>query len=195
VAFVWGAVLVSGTSHAQILADGLLNYWNLNSSANDSASVYTGATGTTDDNGTVNGTVSFVEGQSAGFGQAANFPGGTGNNITIPDPDGGTNDIDRTGADLSVSAWILLNNRDNDWQAIVAHGEGTDYRVALRSGVNPIPLSYAGGGARSDIFTTSTVGVGPGGDGTWHHVVAITEGSTTSLYFDGVLEAGRRTDC
>jgi hypothetical protein len=184
--------LASAASLAQGAAihAGLLNYWDLDSNTSDSASSYAGATGTTVNDGTVNGNVSFV---ASPLGSAASFPGGAGNNVTVADPTAGTDDIDRSGADLSISVWFQLSNRDTNWQGLVAHGEGTDYRIALRGGNDPIQIAYAGGGAGSDIFTANNIGAAPGGDGLWHHIVATTEGSTTNLYMDGVLEASGGT--
>jgi len=187
-----GGVFLSSISAQAQLQNGLLNYWPMEGDASDVAATTPGSASTTADDGTINGTVTFVDnaaaGLGAGFGMAGNFPGGAGNNITVLDPDDVTNDIDRSNADLTISAWFLLNNRDTGWQALIAHGEGSDYRVAVNGTTSPIPMSYAGGGAGSDINSTTTVGVGPAGDATWHHIVVTTEGSTTQLFLDGVLE-------
>ena len=187
------AVFLSPTESRAQIEVGLLNYWPLDGTPADTADLVPNATGTTVNDGTVNGNVTFVdadtEGLGAGFGQVGNFPGGAGNNITILDPDEVTNDIDRSNADVSISLWFRLNNRDTNWQALIAHGEGTDYRVAIRGGNDPIQYAYAGGGAGSDIFSATTFGAAPAGDGLWHHLVATTEGSITNLYVDGVLEA------
>ncbi len=188
-----GGILLSSLSAQAQLAGGLINYWPLEGDATDVAEAIPGSGSTSADDGMVNGSVSFVPGMSTGFGNAGNFPGGGGNNITIADPDSGTNDIDRSGADLTISAWFLLNNRDTVWQALIAHGEEADYRIAVRSDLNPIPMAYAGGGSKSDIETTSTVGTGPAGDATWHHIVVTTEGSATQIFLDGVLEASGGT--
>ncbi|MGJ8696221.1 MAG: LamG-like jellyroll fold domain-containing protein [Verrucomicrobiaceae bacterium] len=188
-----GLLLSPGLAQGQTLINGLINYWNFDDQVEDVAPDVAGSASTSDNDGTLNGTVTFVDGQAPGFGKAGNFPGGAGNNVTIPDPDTGTNDIDRSGADLTISIWAKLVNRDNNWQAIIAHGEGQDYRLALRGGNNPVQVAYAGGGASSDIFTASTIGDGPAGDDTWHHIVAITEGSSTKLYLDGVLEVSGGT--
>lgn len=166
---------------------GLLNYWALDGDAADTASSFAEGTGTTANDGSVNGSVTF--GATGPFGSAANFPGGAGNNVTVADPSAGTDDIDRTAADLTISLWFQLSNRDTNWQGLIGHGEGADYRIALRGGNDPIQLAYAGGGAGSDIFSASNIGAAPGGDGLWHHLVATTQGSSTALYLDGVLEA------
>ena len=186
------AILFSPTeSQAQIEA-GLLNYWPLDGTTEDEASLTPGTSGTSIDNGQINGSVAFVnaetEGLGAGFGQAGSFPGGAGNNITVPDPDGLTNDIDRSGADLSISVWIKANQWTTGWQGIIAHGEGSDYRLARRASDDPVLFSYAGG--TGDIQTINNYGSAPAGDGLWHHIVATTgNGGVTQLYVNGVLEA------
>ncbi|MGJ8697923.1 MAG: LamG domain-containing protein [Verrucomicrobiaceae bacterium] len=177
-------VAASLSANAASIHAGLLNYWPLDGDANDVAGSIAESTGTSTDNGTVNGSVSFAAGI---LGSGGSFPGGAGNHISVPDPTGGTDDIDRTGADLSISIWVNLANRDTGWQGIIAHGEAQDYRVALRGTNNPVPVAYAGGGASSDIVSTTTIGPGPAGDNLWHHIVATTQGSVTKLYVDGVL--------
>ncbi len=177
-------------SHGQ-LVNGLLNYWPFDGDAQDKASDFTGHASTTEDDGTVNGSVTFAAGRT-GFGLTGSFPGGNGNGITIPDPGAAgafANDIDRTGSDLSISVWVRLDNIDNGWQAILAHGEGRDYRIAYRDPSDPIQYAWAGGGDSSDIFSTAGYGNTPGGDGNWHHIVATTAGSSTALYIDGTLQA------
>ena len=86
-----GAGILFSTTTAQAqLETGLLNYWRMNGTAADSASAVAGTSSTTVDNGRTNGSVTFAdaatEGLGAGFGQVGNFPGGQGNNITVPDP-------------------------------------------------------------------------------------------------------------
>ena len=179
-------------AHGASIHTGLLNYWPMDGDASDTSGSYAESTGATVDDGSVNGSVSFAAGLT-GFGQTAVFPGGGGNNITIADPTAGTDDIDRSGADLTLSFWFQLNNVDTGWQGLVAHGEGTDYRVAVRGTNEPIQYAYAGGGASSDIFSATTFGAQTAGDGLWHHLVATTAGSSTALYIDGNLEAAGGT--
>ena len=101
------------------LDSGLLNYWPLDGDATDSAASFPNSTGATTDNGNINGAVSFVAGQT-GFGQAGNFPGGGGNNITIADSiassaGGVADDIDRTGSSVSISVWVKVNAFTTNW--------------------------------------------------------------------------------
>ena len=181
-----GLILAPCTIQAQSLADGLLNYWNFEDNAEDTASDFAGSTGTTDNDGTVSGDVTYTAGQT-GFGQAGNFPGGAEDRIVVLDPDDETNDIDRTGANLTVSLWAQLTNRETAWQAIIGHGEGSDYRISLNRANNPVGIAYAGGGR--DILSDGTIGPGPGGDGLWHHIAAVTDGTVSRLYLDGVLQS------
>ncbi len=186
-----GVFLSSITAQGQI-DSGLLNYWPLDGNADDAAANVPTAAGTSADNGMINGSVTFtdaeVDGLGAGFGQVGNFPGGAGNNITVADPSGGTDDIDRSGADVSISVWIKASSWSTGWQAIIAHGEQSDYRIARRSDLDPVLFAYAGG--TGDIQTITSYGAAPAGDGNWHHIVATTgNGGVTQLYVNGLLEA------
>ncbi|MGC6426114.1 MAG: LamG domain-containing protein [Akkermansiaceae bacterium] len=170
-------------AQAASIHSGLLNYWSLDGNGNDTAGDFAESTGVTADTGTANGSVSFVGGL---FGSAADLPGGAGNHISVPDggassAGGVANDVDRTGANLTVSAWFKVDNFSLGWQGVVAHGEGSDYRIARQAQNNN--LGYAGG--RRDITGSANVN-----DGAWHHVVAVTlDGVGTRLYVDGVLDA------
>jgi len=164
-----GAGFIVGTGGAQAqLTNGLLSYWNFEDDVVDQAGALAGTSGTSDDNGTLNGNVGFAVSQSAGFGQAASFDGVAGSFISIADPSEGTNDIDRTGADMSVSVWIQANSWDTAWQTILAHGEGTDYRLSRMNAVSPIPFSGVAG--TGDIVSDTTFGEAPEGDELWHHI-------------------------
>lgn len=81
------------------------------------------------------------------------------------------------GEDLSVSAWFLVPAWGKSWQAIVAKGEGNNWRVHRNGGNSNV--AFAGG--RADIS-----GGGAVADFKWHHVVAQAEfGVGTKLFVDG----------
>ena len=181
-----GALLATSAAHGQ-LATGLLNYWDFEGDAADSAVDYPGQAGSSINDGTINGTVTFTTSKDPGFGQAGNFPGITGSNITIEDPTTGTDDIDRTGADLSISIWFQAASWTTGWQAILAHGESQDYRIARR-GTNS-PTQFAAVVGTSDMLTATTYGTPPATDGLWHHIVVTgINGGEGKFYVDGVLE-------
>lgn len=86
-----------------------------------------------------------------------------------------------SGQDLTVSAWFLVPAWGKSWQAVVAKGEGNNWRVH-RNGENA-NMAFAGG--RGDIS-----GGGAVGDFKWHHVLAQTEHAVgTRLFVDGELVA------
>ena len=87
--------------------------------------------------------------------------------------------------DVSISAWFKANALSATWQALVAKGEGSAWRIARRGNSNV--LGYAGG--VGDIPPNDTTGPMIN-DNLMHHVVAITEGGvSTRLWVDGGLVA------
>ncbi|MGC6427253.1 MAG: LamG-like jellyroll fold domain-containing protein [Akkermansiaceae bacterium] len=173
------------------LRTGLLNYWPLDGNAQDTASDYPDTTGVTEDDGTVNGSVTFDSSQT-GFGQAASFPGGDGNDITVPDSaassaGGVADDVDRTASDMSLSLWFKASSWTGNWQAIIAHGEGQDYRIA-RQGLSS-PVRFAGVAGTTDIQSGKTFEEPTPNPEVWHHVViTATDGGFAQFYIDGQLE-------
>ncbi len=182
IASLFAATLL--VSQGATIHNGLLNYWNLDGNANDTAGSFAEATGATTDNGSVNGTVGFA---ASPLGQAGSFPGGAGNNITVADggasgAGGVANDVDRTGSSLTLSVWVQVDAWSTNWQGIASHGEGADYRIARHSGNNGI--AYAGGTV--DINTAGTFPA----SANWYHIVATTSAAgATNLYINGSLLA------
>ena len=179
--FAFGLALTMNAQGASIHS-GLLNYWSLDESGADTASSFAESTGVTSNEGTPNGNAAYAAGL---FGSALSLDGTAGTYVTVPDGPGSdaggvANDVDRTGSDLTLSAWVQVSSFTTNWQGIIAHGEQNDYRLARRGNLNV--LAYAGG--TGDIQGTTDVN-----DGAWHHVAAVTlNGGTTQLFIDGVLE-------
>ncbi len=112
---------------------------------------------------------------------AASFDG-VDSYIAVPD----SVDINKEGQDLSISAWFQVDAFDTSWQALLAKGEGSNYRIARQGDTNF--MAYAGG-AR-DIRPDPAPAASPTnpGDGLWHNVVATTtNGGGVSLWVDGAL--------
>lgn len=81
------------------------------------------------------------------------------------------------GGNLTVSAWFVTPAWGKSWQAVVAKGEGNNWRVHRNGGSTN--MAFAGG--RGDITGGPAVA-----DFRWHHVVAQTEfGAGTQLWVDG----------
>lgn len=166
------------------LVTGLLNYWDFNGNANDSAGtasfVAAGtATGTTADNGMIQGTDASIGTTGSLFGDGFLSLGGGDGFVSVG---GNSADLQAGGEDLTISLWFQVSAFTSDWQALISNGEQSEYRIA-RLG-NTSSIAYAGG--TGDISGGSLTT----GDGEWHHVLATTEnGGGTQLYLDGSLIA------
>ena len=130
--------------------------------------------------GTPEGTlpIAFVDGQ-AGFGKAIQLDGEDQHvTITGGEPD----DLAFAGGSITVAGWFKVDAFDTGWQALIAKGEGTNWRIARRDPTD---------------FMTASMGIaeapqgGPSvNDGQWHHIAAIadhTDPGGMFIYVDGVL--------
>jgi hypothetical protein len=172
--FIVAFLIVSPFSAAYgQLGDGLLNYWSFEGNYNDTASSIPGNASTVADTGTPQLGTTIVAGGP--LGQYGNF---TRSYVEVTD----SADVIAAGESLSISAWFRVGAFDQNWQALISHGEGTDYRIARRAAENT--MGYAGG-----VGDIPGANIGPNiNDGGWHHVVAITEaGVSTRLWLDGSL--------
>ena len=150
-----------------INTDGLVAYWGFDGDLTDSVGSY---------DGTAQGPVGFEAGQ-AGFGQAISLDG-TGF-VEILD----SSELDFAGGSMSISGWFTVGSFDKSWQALIAKGEQSAYRVARRGG--GAAVAYAGGvGEGADDAPAVD-------DGGWHHFVAVSDASAadfgTAIYIDGAL--------
>lgn len=83
------------------------------------------------------------------------------------------------GGDLTVSAWFLVPAWGKSWQAVVAKGEGTNWRLHR----NNLGANMAWSGGSPDITGGGTIA-----NFKWHHCVAQAEnGVGTKLFVDGEL--------
>ena len=151
------------------LRDGLVAYWEFENNFEDSIGVF---------DGTEMGSVSipFVDGK-AGFGKAGKFDGEDQFvEITGGEPD----DLAFAGESMTVAGWFKADAFDTDWQALVAKGEGTNWRVHRRGAEGG--LAHSGGVGEGPVGTDVTLGE-------WHHFAALTDvpGNRIALYVDGVL--------
>ncbi|MGC6427200.1 MAG: LamG-like jellyroll fold domain-containing protein [Akkermansiaceae bacterium] len=152
-----GSLMASAT-------DNLVSYWALENNLNDTADA-----GSSTDNGSWVGASDYDPGK---FGQAIETKGNTW--VSVPD----SADLRGSSNTISISSWLRVVTFDQSWQALIAKGENSNWRIARRSGTSEI--AYAGGAG--DISGGSV------NDGAWHHVLGVSEaGVSTRLYIDGVL--------
>jgi len=171
-------LLPSPAAQAQSsITNGLVAYWNFDGkNFNDSVGQF---------DGTGNGTapISFVAGKT-GFGQAIQLDGvDEFVEITGRDASYNADDLAFAGGSVSIAGWFTVGTFDKSWQALVAKGEGSNWRVARNNASTA--MSYAGG-------LTDALGVTDVTDGNWHHFVAISDAAGanfgTAIYIDGAQD-------
>lgn len=186
-----GLFIALPTAHAAF-ETGLLNYWQFEGDLTDAAQGLAGTASTVADDGVFDGTngtggINFGVGQ---FGAGIEQDGAAG-----AAEDNGfvrvarSADTLRAGQSVSISAWVQAAGFDTNWQTILAHGEGNQYRIARRGGDVPPVASYAGG---SGDIPGSAIGPDISPDTGWHHIVAISENAvSTRIWVDGgLIETG-----
>ena len=171
------SLLTIGAAQAQ-LNDGLLTYWDFEDNFNDTASTFSTDSAVAD-NGVGGSNVFFEDtGPLGTFGDFIKQGVGTENLVTVPD----SVDLDASGEDLTVSLWFQVAAFDQNWQALIVHGEGGDWRMARRNRAQGV--AFAGGAGSGDV-PGQVINVN---DGEWHHAVGISEnGVSTRMWIDGVL--------
>lgn len=187
---------VAPSAKAQ-LAEGLVNYWNFDNNLADQAALIPGTASSVADDGTfagANGVTGIAYGSGL-FGSAGiELDGNTNTNngfVEIPRSDDtlfGANATNPAApSTLTISMWINAAGFDQNWQTMISHGEGTQYRIARRGGDLPEVAAYAGGSG--DIPNPASGPAISAGTG-WHHIVAISEGGvSTRLWVDNTLVA------
>jgi len=159
-------------SKPNTVTDGLVAYWNFDGNLKDSIKNF---------HGTARGTnaLAFVDGMG-GFGKAIKLDG-TDQFVEITG--GNENELEFPNGSMSIAGWFKVNAFDTDWQALLAKGENSNYRIARRDLGNSIAYAGGAGEGADDVPNIN--------DGQWHHFVAISDAKTnafgTALYVDGVL--------
>ena len=177
-AFLLGLVSFLPTAGTNLLAQaidlksGLKAYWNFDAkNFKDTAGIF---------DGTESGSsaIAFTPGK-AGFGQALQLDGVDQRvEITGGEPD----DLAFQGGSMTVAGWFKVGAFDKDWQALVAKGEGSSWRIHRRGGEQG--FAHAGGTGEGPAMAEGV------NDENWHHFAAISDLNAvnfgTALYIDGV---------
>ena len=124
-------------------------------------------------NGTLTGGASWVAGKS---GNAVDLSG-TNQYVALP------SGVVSSANAITVAAWVNLDTVSN-WTRIFDFGSGTSNNMFLT------PKNGQTGNIRFEIYTNSISqridGTAPLQTGGWHHVAVTLNGSTGTLYVDGV---------
>ncbi len=177
-AFLLGLVSFLPTAGTNLLAQtvdlksGLKAYWNFDAkNFKDTAGIF---------DGTESGSsaIAFTPGK-AGFGQALQLDGVDQRvEITGGEPD----DLAFQGGSMTVAGWFKVGAFDKDWQALVAKGEGSSWRIHRRGGEQG--FAHAGGTGEGPSMAEGV------NDDNWHHFAAVSDLNAvnfgTALYIDGV---------
>jgi len=171
--FVGSLLLLGLAAQAQDFTNGLTAYWTFDqSNFKDSIGILDGTA--------LGGPIEFLDGKP-GFGKAIKLNGASTQCVEIQagDPDA----LAFADGSVSISCWFTVDSFDKSWQALVAKGEGSNWRLARRS--DETGMAYAGGAPDTP---SGPFGVNDGG---WHHMVAISDAAAvnfgTAVYMDGVL--------
>ena len=177
-AFLLGLVSFLPTAGTNLLAQaidlksGLKAYWNFDAkNFKDTAGIF---------DGTESGSapIAFTA-SKAGLGQALQLDGVDQRvEITGGEPD----DLAFQGGSMTVAGWFKVGAFDKSWQALVAKGEGSSWRIHRRGGEPG--FAHAGGTGEGPAMAEGV------DDGNWHHFAAISDVDAvnfgTALYIDGV---------
>ncbi|MGJ8694941.1 MAG: LamG-like jellyroll fold domain-containing protein [Verrucomicrobiaceae bacterium] len=155
---------------------GLVGYWNFDNSLADTSG--TGADGTF-----INDTAGSPVYALGKFGDGISLDSLTNDRVEIQSVPESTYDF--TGADMTVSLWCSTTGFTENWQGIIAKGEGTSWRIARAAGTNQ--ASFNPGEWKPD---GDDIQGGDISDGSLHHIVAVTNtAGTGQLWVDGVKVA------
>lgn len=158
------------------LSKGLVGHWKLDGNAKDSTpysndGVVSGATATTDYEGTANGAMSF---------------NGTNQYVRIL-----ANSALKPTVQITVATWLNPSNiTSSAYQSVVSSTEGGSYQIAIGGTVGSAncPVNslcfqvMIGGGYKAVYIDKSALS-----NGSWYHVVATYDGSSVKLYVNAAL--------
>ena len=160
---------------------GLVSYWPMDETANDSCS---GGQDACDRKGSYHGTATGTTIIDGRYGKGRYF-NGSNDYLSIAD----TSALDPGTGDYTIEAWIKTTTTADS--AIYENGNGTDLTLLrVLTGTGVIRMYNSQGANEAYRDSSSAVN-----DGRWHHVVTTWVGSTDTIniYIDGVLNQGSQT--
>lgn len=158
------------------LARGLVGRWTFDEGMGSIARDVSGR----GNHGTVMGDAKWTEGR---IGGALEFDG-TDDFVSIPNE----SSFDITGS-VTVSAWIRVESFTKTWQAIVTKGDRA-WRLHRANDTKSVGFACSdlSRGQVGDLYGKKVVA-----DGRWHHVAGVLDGTKTSIFVDGTLDASAKS--
>ena len=92
--------------------------------------------------------------------------------------------------EMTVAAWIKVNQFDKDWQAIVAKGDSA-WRIQRNQNKDSLEFACSGLKIPSNSPYGGLYGQKGVNDGQWHHAVGVYDGDKMYIYVDGVMDVSQ----
>jgi hypothetical protein len=151
--------------------EGLVAYYAFENDANDSSG--------NEIHGTLVGDAKFAEGP-AGYGMALDLDG-DGDYV-----DCGLNPLLDITEQITFTYWIKAVALDKGWNTVLSRGD--DSWRSSRAGENNFMEAAVGGTSGNYLYGQTLVD-----DNNWHHVAAVYDGATFSIYVDGKLDGSEES--
>ncbi|MHC4103910.1 MAG: LamG-like jellyroll fold domain-containing protein [Planctomycetota bacterium] len=91
---------------------------------------------------------------------------------------------------ITVSAWIKVNQFDREWQAVIAKGDSA-WRIQRNQNEDSLEFACTGLKIPSGAPWGNLYGKRSVNDGQWHHIAGIYDGSKMYLIIDGDLDSSQ----
>ena len=171
-------LIIPSFASADIVTN-LQEYWAMDGDIASNSGTHDGTFSSQDGAGP-----NFATGQ---FGQAVDLER---DNVEYIDVQNSVTDFDYVGGSISISCWINFEDNQSNWQAIMANGEQSAWRLAAARFNNANEgeqVFWTAGGGRNELGSGGTEFAVD--DTGFHHLVGTYDGDTNILnfYVDGVL--------
>jgi hypothetical protein len=170
----WGTAMLIAEPEPEPVdpgTNGLVAYYAFENDANDSSG--------NELHGTLVGDAKFAEGP-AGYGMALDLDG-DGDYVDCGTP----SQLDIT-EQITFTYWIKAVALDKGWNTVLSRGD--DSWRSSRAGTENFMEAAVGGTSGNYLFGATLVD-----DDNWHHVGAVYDGETFSLYVDGKLDGSEES--
>ena len=117
------------------------------------------------------------------FGNGVKFDG-DGDHIGMGDPDDGSLDAD---GEFTIEAWIRTGTTETD-MIISKKGDTAGGYYLATTVRGQLKSHFQGTGGVASFDSVSSIN-----DNAWHHVAAVMDANSVTLYIDGILDSGKDT--